>query len=167
MRKRIITIISVCFFMLILASCGNSNRSEIITLHNEEAQAQIKTQVSKVEEYSNIAVYETKKIEEYLTFLEVFDERNNEILGVTTCMKTGYYSSYDFYMVTYKKLDEPREVRATGKVSVFRTKSEEVYLSFLANFDKSNNEILGISTSMKAGDYSNGDFYIVTFIELK
>lgn len=163
MRKRIITIILGCFLILILASCGNSNVSEIITLPNEESQVQI----YEVEAYSNVSVYKTMKVEEYLTFLETFDERNNEILGVTTCMNTGAYTSYDFYMVTYKKLDEPREVKATGKVSVFRTISEEEYLSFLTNFDGSNNEILGVTTCMNTGAYTDGDFYMVTFRELK
>ncbi len=168
MRKRIITITLVCFFMLILASCSDSLGSEIITLPNEGTQAKTKAQVSKVEEYSNVSVYETRKVEEYITFLENFDERNNEILGVTTCMNTGGYTSDDFYMVTYKKLDEPREdVRVTGKVSIFRTRSEKEYLRFLTNFDGNNNEVLGISTSMNTGGYTNGDFYMVTFRELK
>lgn len=163
MRKRTITIALVCFFMLILTSCGNSNKSEIITLSNAETQAQ----VTGVETFSNVLVYKTKKVEEYLTFLENFDERNNEILGVIASMYTGVYTSYDFYMVTYKKLDEPRDVRATGKVSLFKTKNEEEFRSFLSTFDVNNNEILGITTSMYTGVHTNGDFYTITFRELK
>lgn len=163
MRKRTITIALVCFFMLILTSCGNSNKGEIITLSNAETQAQ----VTGVETFSNVLVYKTKKVEEYLTFLENFDERNNEILGVIASMYTGVYTSDDFYMVTYKKLDEPRDVRATGKVSLFKTTNEEEFCSFLTTFDINNNEILGITTSMYTGVYTNGDFYTITFRELK
>ena len=164
MRKRTITIALVCFFMLILTSCGKSNKSEIITLSNAETQAQ----VTGVETFSNVLVYKTKKVEEYLTFLENFDERNNDILGVIASMYTGVHTSGDFYMVTYKKLDELREdVRATGKVSLFKTTNEEEFRSFLSTFDVNNNEILGITTSMYTGVYTNGDFYTITFRELK
>ena len=83
-------------------------------------------------------------------------------------MYTGVHTSGDFYMVTYKKLDELREdVRATGKVSLFKTTNEEEFRSFLSTFDVNNNEILGITTSMYTGVYTNGDFYTITFRELK
>lgn len=161
MKKRIIAILLWCFLVLALVGCGN--RSEIITLPNSQAEIE----VSEVESSSNVSVYKTENVEEYLYFLESFDENNNEILGITTCMYTGVYTSHEFYMVTYKKLNEPREVKSTGKVSLFKTKSEEEYRSFLANFDESLNEILGISTSMYTGVYTNREFYMVTFRELK
>lgn len=163
MKKRSMAILLGCFLALTLVGCGNSSGSEIITLPNTESQAE----VSQIESSSNVTVYKTKKVEEYLAFLEFFDESNNEILGITTCMYTGAYTSGEFYMVTYKKLDEPREVKATGKVSLFKTKSEEEYRSFLANFDEANNEIIGVTTSMYTGAYTNGEFYMVTFRELK
>lgn len=163
MRKRIVSIILGCFLTLTLVSCGDSESSEIITLPNTEPQ----TQTFEVESHSNVLVYKTEELEEYLTFLEDLDESNNEILGVTTCMYTGPYTSGEFYMVTYKKLDEPREVRATGKVSLFRTESEKEYCNFLTNFDENNNEILGATTCMYTGIYSDDEFYMVTFRELK
>lgn len=163
MKKRIIASLLGFFLVLVLVGCGNSKRSEIITLHD----SQVENEEIEVESLSNVSVYKTKDVEEYLSFLESFDERNNEILGITTCMYTGVYTSNDFYMVTYKRLNEPREVKSTGKVSLFKTRSEEEYRNFLANFDENLNEILGISTSMYTGVYSNGEFYMVTFRELK
>lgn len=163
MKKRIIASLLGFFLVLVLVGCGNSKGSEIITLHD----SQVENEEIEVESLSNVSVYKTKDVEEYLSFLESFDERNNEILGITTCMNTGVYTSNDFYMVTYKRLNEPREVKSTGKVSLFKTRSEEEYRNFLANFDEDLNEILGISTSMYTGVYSNGEFYMVTFRELK
>ena len=161
MKKRIIAILLGILLMTTLVGCGG-NSTEIITLQNGEAQSQ----GIEVESVSNISVYKTKKSKEYLAFLESFDESNNEILGITTCMYTGLYTNDEFYMVTYKKLDEPREAKSTGKVSLFKTESEDDYCSFLANFNETHYEILGTTTSMYTGPYSNGEFYMVTFREL-
>lgn len=104
--KRSIAILLAFFLMLIVVSCGSSNSSEILTLPSTNSQAE----ELLIEPANNVIVYQTKVVEEYLAFLESFDESNNEILGITTCMYTGAYTSSDFYMVTYQKLDEPREV---------------------------------------------------------
>lgn len=165
-KRTIVILLLFCFLVLALLSLESSDRSrsEIITLSN----SQVEVEMPEVASSSNVSVYKTENVEEYLSFLESFDESNNEILEISTCMYTGSYTSGEFYMVTYKKLNEPREVvKSTGKVSLFKTKSEEQYCSFLANFDESNNEILGISTSMYTGSYTNGEFYMVTFRELK
>ena len=161
MKKRIIAVFLGILLVLTLVGC-DSNSTEIITLQNEKA----KSKVIASESVSQIYIYKTKKSQEYLAFLESLDESRNEILGITTCMYTGAYTSDEFYMVTYKKLDEPREVKSTGKVSLFRTKSLEDYCSFLANFDEIHYEVLGTTTSMYTGAYTNGEFYMVTFREL-
>ncbi len=161
MKKRIIAVLLWILLVLTLVGCSG-NSAEIITLQDKETQIQR----IEVESASNILVYKTKESKDYLAFLECFDESNNEILGITTCMDTGVYTSGEFYMVTYRKLEEPREAKSTGKVSLFRTKSEKDYCSFLANFDETHYEILGTTTSMDTGVYTNGDFYMVTFREL-
>ena len=163
MKKRSIAIILGCLLSLALVSCGNSNDSEIITLPNAESQVQ----VSEGKSSKNVDTYKTEKVEEYLEFLESFDESNNKILGITTSMPSTIYGSGSFYMVTYQRLDEPREVRHTGKVSLFKTSNEEEYHTFLENFDEANNEILGITTSMPSTIYGDGSFYMVTYRELK
>ncbi len=164
MLKRIITtLVLVTILALILVGC--SSPTEVISLNGDGTQSQ---SIDYVEETSNLNVYiyKTKECVEYLKFLEVLDESRNEILDVTTCMYTGSYTSDDFYMVTYRKLDEPRDYRRTGRVSLFKTRNESDYLTFLSELDMTCYEIIDISTSMYTGSYTNDDFYMVTFREI-
>lgn len=177
MKKRSIAILLGCLLALALLGYANSNYSEIITLSDAESQVQVQVQVlpnvesqvqgSEGKSSKNVDTYTTENVEEYLKYLESFDESNNEILGITTSMPTTTYGSGSFYMVTYQRLDEPREVRHTGKVSLFKTSNEEKYHTFLENFDESSNEILGITTSTPTTISGNGSFYMVTYRELK
>ena len=100
MKKRSIAIILGCLLSLALVSCGNSNDSEIITLPNAESQVQ----VSEGKSSKNVDTYKTEKVEEYLEFLESFDESNNKNLGITTSMPSTIYGDGSFYMVTYREL---------------------------------------------------------------
>ncbi len=100
MKKRSMAILLGCFLALTLVGCGNSSGNEIITLPNTESQAE----VSQIESSSNVTVYRTRNVEEYLAFLESSDESNNEIIGVTTSMYTGPYTNGEFYMVTFREL---------------------------------------------------------------
>lgn len=164
MLKRIITtLVLVTILALILVGC--SSPTEVISLNGDGTQSQ---SIDYVEETSNrnVYIYKTKECVEYLKFLEVLDESRNEILDVTTCMYTGSYTSDDFYMVTYRKLDEPRDYRRTGRVSLFKTRNESDYLTFLSELDMTCYEIIDISTSMYTGSYTNDDFYMVTFREI-
>lgn len=164
MLKRIITtLVLVTILALILVGC--SSPTEVISLNGDGTQSQ---SIDYVEETSNrnVYIYKTKECVEYLKFLEVLDESRNEILDVTTCMYTGSYTSDDFYMVTYRKLDEPRDYRRTGRVSLFKTRNESDYLTFLSELDMTRYEIIDISTSMYTGSYTNDDFYMVTFREI-
>ncbi len=167
MKNRSMAILLVFFLALTLVGCdnssGNSSDSEIITLPDTESQVQ----VSEGKSSKNVYTYKTAKVEEYLEFLESFDEASNEILGITTSMPSTIYGDGNFYMVTYQRLDELREVRHTGKVSLFKTSNEEEYHTFLENFDETSNEILGITTSMPSTIHGSGNFYMVTYRELK
>lgn len=164
MLKRIITTL-VLVTILALTLVGCSSPTEVISLNGDTTQGQI---IDYIEENHNrnVYIYKTKKCVEYLKFLEVLDESRNEILDVTTCMFTGPYTSNDFYMITYRKLDEPRDYRRTGKVSLFKTQNESDYLTFMAELDLTHYEIIGISTSMFTDVYSNDAFYMVTFREI-
>ncbi len=162
MTKRFIAILLWGLLVFILSGCGSSSNSEIVTLPNAESQVSEGKSSSK-----KIDTYKTDEVEEYKKFLESFDESNYEILGITTSMPSTVYGSGSFYMVTYQRLDEPREVRNTGKVSLFKTSNEEEYHTFLENFDEASNEILGITTSMPSTIYGDGSFYMVTYRELK
>jgi len=100
MKKRSIAILLGYLLAFALVGCDDSSRNEIITLPDAESQ----TEVAPIESASNVTVYKTKDVEEYLAFLESFDESNSEILGVTTSMYTGSYSNDEFYMVTFREL---------------------------------------------------------------
>ena len=164
MRKRVVEVLIGFILILLLVGCNSTN---IITLQNGEIKIEEIKEGENVEiEMTNISVYRTEKTKEYIAFLESFDESNYEILGISTCMETGIYTNSSFYMVTYKKLYEPREVKRKGKVSLFTTKSQKAYDRFLTDLDERYYEILGISTSMSTGIYTNGEFYMVTFREL-
>ena len=97
-------ILLVFFLALTLVGCdnssGNSSDSEIITLPDTESQVQ----VSEGKSSKNVYTYKTAKVEEYLEFLESFDEASNEILGITTSMPSTIHGSGNFYMVTYREL---------------------------------------------------------------
>ena len=163
MKKLIISVFLGILLVLTLVGCGD-NSSEIITLSNEEIQKE----KADFESASNVYVYQTQKLKEYLAFMENFDESSNEIIGISTSMYTTTYGSGEFYMVTYKKLDTPIDVKKnTGKVSLFRTTNVNQYCSFLANIDKRRYEILGTTTSMYTTTYGNGTFYMVTIREIK
>ncbi len=157
MNKRIIAVLLVILPLFTVVGCG-TNFIENIKLQNEETQ--------KEETACNIYIYKTTVTEEYISFLENFDESNNEILGVTTSMYTGPYTSLWFYMVTYKKLDKPRKIKKTGKVSLFKTTDKDMYCNFLTDFDETHYEIIGTTTSMWTGPYTDGEFYMVTYREL-
>ena len=164
MLIRIITTL-VLVTILALTLGGSSSSTEVISLNVDTTQSQ---NIDYIEgnHNRNVYIYKTKECVEYLNFLEELDESQNEILDVTTCMSTGPYTSSDFYMITYRKLDEPRDYRRTGKVSLFKTQNESDYLTFMAEFDLTRYEIIGISTSMYTGSYTNDDFYMVTFREI-
>ena len=51
-------------------------------------------------------LFKTKDVQEYLNFLESFDETKYEIVDISTSMKIGTSVSGEFYMVTYKRIAE-------------------------------------------------------------
>ena len=51
-------------------------------------------------------LFKTKDVQEYLNFLESFDETKYEIVDISTSMKIGTSVSGEFYMVTYKTIAE-------------------------------------------------------------
>lgn len=160
MKKRIIATVLMCVLLSVLVGCGE--KSEIVTLpyHNEDMKE------NTGGEGFEIKLLKTKEVKEYLGFLETFDYANYEIIGTSTCMYTGVYSNDDYYMVTYYKLEEPREAKKTGRVALYKTTDYDEYKSFMNNFNTKKYEILGTSTCMYTGAYSSDDYYMVTYIEI-
>ena len=93
MKKRFIALL---FFLLIFSFLlsGCSKTTEII---NSE-----KTQTS----VNNYSLFRTTDVQDYLSFLENFDETNFEIVDISTSMSVTAYGSNEFYIVTYKTISE-------------------------------------------------------------
>ena len=63
-----------------------------------------KTSASSTQNYGEYYLFETTKPEEYLEFLEKFDEEKYEIVDISTSLNVYLDGSDEFYMVTYKKI---------------------------------------------------------------
>ena len=49
-------------------------------------------------------LFKTKSEQEYLNFLEAFDESKHKIVDISICVQAGAFSTTEYYMVTYKKI---------------------------------------------------------------
>ena len=96
MKKRIIALFcSMLVVAVLLSGCSTEKKSE--TIHSEKTQTQVGT-------YS---LFRTEDAQEYLSFLENFDETKYEIVDISTSMRVLSYSNSDeFYIVTYKTISE-------------------------------------------------------------
>jgi len=93
MKKRIITLLlAIVVVATLLTGCGP--KTETIT---SEKTATIE---------GSYSLFKTVDVQEYLKFLESFDETKYEIIDISTSMFTGNYGSGTFYMVTYKTIAE-------------------------------------------------------------
>lgn len=93
MTKRIITLlIAIVMVATLLTGCGETTQ----TITSEKS-------VLVVGSYS---LFQTEDVQEYLSFLETFDESKYEIVDISTSMAVGYNGSGEFYMVTYKTIAE-------------------------------------------------------------
>ena len=81
---------------ILIAVSVNQAKRETTTIRSENMQ----------EVAGNYFLYKTVEAQEYLSFLEQFDETKYEIVNISTSMSTGGYGSGEFYMVTYKVLSE-------------------------------------------------------------
>ncbi len=93
MKKRFIAL----FFLLLIFSILLSGCSETITetINSEKTQTSVGT-------YS---LFRTTDAQEYLSFLENFDETKFEIVDISTSMSVTGYGSNEFYVVTYKTIE--------------------------------------------------------------
>lgn len=93
-KKRFITLlIAIVMIATLFTGCGEETK----TINS-------KKEVSVVGSYS---LFQTTDVQEYLTFLETFDESKYEIVDISTSITADYgYGSSEFYMVTYKTIAE-------------------------------------------------------------
>jgi len=92
MKKRFISLFATMLVIVIsLTACA----PETTTIISEKTQ----------EIAGNYFLYKTVDAQEYLSFLEDFDETNYEIVDISTSMTVFGYGSDEFYMVTYKVIE--------------------------------------------------------------
>jgi len=58
------------------------------------------------------------------------------------------------------------EIFQNEEFYIFQSWNAGEYLNFLSNLDETKYEIIDISTSMQAGHYGSGEFYMVTYKEI-
>lgn len=93
MKKRIITLFcSMLVVTVLLSGCCSTTE----TIHSETTQTSV----------GSYSLFRTRKVQEYLSFLEEFDETKFEIVDISTSMRGNGYGSDEFYIVTYKTISE-------------------------------------------------------------
>ena len=92
MKKRIIALFcSMLVVTVLLSGCSSIEESE--TIHSETT--------------GSYSLFRTQDVQEYLSFLENFDETKYEIVDISTSLYgTRAYGSDEFYIVTYKTISE-------------------------------------------------------------
>ena len=97
-KRRIITLLLAIVMIVTLFTGCSSDRSK----------SEIITSEKTVTAVGSYAIFQTEEVQEYLNFLENFDETKYEIIDISTSMgrNSQYGGSMEFYMVTYKKIAE-------------------------------------------------------------
>ena len=96
MKKRIIALFcSMLVVAVLLSGCSPTDKSE--TIHSERTQTSV----------GSYSLFRTEDAQEYLSFLENFDETKYEIVDISTSLHgSRAYGSDEFYVVTYKTISE-------------------------------------------------------------
>ena len=110
-------------------------------------------------------LFRTDVQEEYVTFLNEFDENQYTIVGISNSMAVETYGSAEFYMVTYRNRVPGDPILISGQsIKIFPTVEENEFLDFMENLNE-DQKIINVSTSMNLGFYGSDEFYIVTYGE--
>ena len=93
MKKRFIALFfSLLMFSILLSGCSETTQ----TMKRETTEISV----------GNYSMFRTIYAEEYLSFLENFDETKFEIVDISTSMNVTGYGSNEFYIVTYRTISE-------------------------------------------------------------
>ena len=93
-------LIVVCIVVL-LSGCRATDDADT----NVKPNYEIVNSTSTVYEEGSYHLFMTNDEQEYLNFLENFDETQYKIVDVSTSMYTGYRESGEFYMITYRNIN--------------------------------------------------------------
>ena len=97
-----------------------------------------------------------------MQFLTDFDFQTYEIVDISTGLHT--YQHGESYVVTYTKKANTDTVETTSyKYYLYKTRSQQEYISFYSSFDFEKYEIIDISTRLHT--YQHGESYVITYRE--
>lgn len=110
-------------------------------------------------------LFRTDVQEDYLNFLNSFNENQYTIVGISNSMSVEAYGSAEFYMVTYRNRMPGDSTLISGQsIKIFPTEKESEFFDFMENLSQ-DQKIIDVSTSMNLGFYGSDEFYIVTYGE--
>lgn len=162
MKKRILMLLIVCMVVMSFSGCGADTK---ITKSGDSVK---EIPISS----DNFILYETLERDEYLSFLNDFDDSKYGVLDVSI----GYYGRglkdyINHYAVTYADLKTIESINiakyseiSSDEIYIYETLERDEYLSFLEKFIDSDYVLIDISigyygNSLK--DYIN--HYAVTY----
>lgn len=97
MKKRIALFCPMLVVIVLLSGCSTESTEISDTIHSETTHTSV----------GSYSLFRTQDAQEYLSFLENFDETKYEIVDISTSLYGARtYGSDEFYIVTYKTISE-------------------------------------------------------------
>lgn len=150
MKKRFTLLISLLLFTLLLTSCSPETTI---------------TPPPPKEDTNNYFVFQSTKSDDYLQFLETFDNSMYEIVDISVGFSKFNYT----YAVTYKKItsyefnnESSKAKEMTSTYHLYQTNKINEYLVFLETFNEAKYDIVDISVSHSEFYY----FYSITYRDI-
>ena len=97
-----LAVLLVVCIVLLLSGCSKVAEDAVT---NVQPNHEIVHSTSTVYAEGSYHLFKTESEQEYLNFLENFDETLYEIVDISTSMNAGFNGSGEFYMVTYRSID--------------------------------------------------------------
>ena len=93
-KKRVITLLlAIVMIAMLFAGCSEAETSETIT--------STKAEIAE----GSYLLFDTTDVQEYLDFMENFDESKYEIVDISNGKYGLSYSCFNYYIVTYKTIE--------------------------------------------------------------
>lgn len=96
--------LKILWYGILLAFLGVVFYCMGVTIKARSDNVASKTSAPSTQNYGEYYLFETTKQEEYLEFLDKFDEEKYKIVSISTSSQVYFRGSDEFYMVTYKKI---------------------------------------------------------------
>ena len=103
MKQLVCMIVFAAILLGILVAAQVSNSQTTITESQSLNEIYGSSEISNSGK-SKYFLFKTGNVQEYLNFLETFDETHYELVDISTSYQISVKGSDDFYMVTYKTL---------------------------------------------------------------